>query len=158
MAKKKKADVLPEEKKDIMIVSATLNDGLCKYSYQVLDGVCSGDEHTVKGKGLYDDDLGEAMRQLNVHLALIDDVFLHSEIEFDHVEGLINHELTANYNVTGFKTNGEGDDQSVILMGTKSISSASGTIGLQTPKVLLSEHSSYKWWEELKHVINHCKM
>lgn len=148
MSKKKKPVKETTEEKTIEILGSTLKDGYCNYSMKVLKGPGAG-THNVKGEGLADEDLLEAIEAFNVHLAIIDDVFKHNKIDIKNCDKMINHELTANYIATGFKIVGSSDDESVILIGSKYVT-CGGRICFETPKIPLNGSSSYEWYNELK--------
>ena len=134
------------------ITSAAIKDDYCHYSFDITEGTGEGDTHAVKGKGIIDDDMREVFTRLNVHLACIDDIFKHSKTEVKSINKMHNNELTGLYRVEGFKIKGSEDNMSVILIGTKYLST-SGHMALDTPKIALDKHSAYKWWSELKDVI-----
>lgn len=139
-----------ELKRPFDITAALIKDGFCNYSYEIIEGVGLGDSHAVKGSGLIEDDMRNAFAVFNVHLAVIDDVFKHSDIEFDDVNKMHAEELTGLYHVTGFKIKGSKDNESIILVGNKYVSQAGGRLELETPKIPLDSLSSYKWYNELK--------
>jgi hypothetical protein len=156
--KKTKDKVVPMlEQKPLVIMSAALNDGLCNYSYDIKMGVGAGNSHAVKGKGIVDDDLAHAFFPLNTHLAIIDDVFKHSDIEIDSINKFYTHELTAKYTVTGFKITGEEGSEQVILIGTKHVSCSNAAISIQTPKIPMDDLSSYQFHQSLKNAIEKCR-
>jgi hypothetical protein len=155
--KKKKTEQIVQEQKPLVIMSAALNDGLCNYSYEIKMGVGVGNSHTVKGKGIIDEDLSRAMFPLNTHLAIIDDVFKHADIEIENIKDFYTHDLTAKYTVTGFKITGEEGSEQVVLIGTKHVSCSNASISLQTPKVPMDDLSSYLFHKELKTAIDKCR-
>ena len=69
MAKKNKTvlEVVLKEEKPFIISSAKIKDDYCEYSYEIKKGIGYGDTHSVKGKGIINDDLRKAMNKLNVH-------------------------------------------------------------------------------------------
>lgn len=137
--------------RDYSIRSADLKDGICNYSYEMTQGIGLGDVHNVKGTNLVKRDMKDAFSKLNVHLAFIDDAFKYREIEIEDIDRYHNHELTGNFEVTGFKIKGGEDDESIVLVGTKYIGSAGGgRMEITTPKIALDSLSSYKWYNELK--------
>lgn len=146
--KKNKNNSIEKVMKEFEITQADIKDGLCNYSFKVTDGVHVGDFHSVKGNGMVLDDMTDAFRRLNVHLAIIDDVFKHSKIKIDSIAKMHNHELTALYMVTGFKISGVSENESVIFKGTKYVQNG-GHIDLVTPKITLDKLSSYEFHEEL---------
>ena len=136
--------------KPIEIISASLKDGLCNYSYELKTGVNIGDTHNVKGKGIIMDDLSNAFVAFNVHLAIIDEIFKNSSVEFDAIDEIKNDDLVFQFNVTGFKMKISGDVESIYLTGTKYVSSAGGYLDINTHKIDLTQYSSYKWFADLK--------
>lgn len=155
MARKKKEDVVEAlmsllTKRSYDITAAMIKDDFCKYSYEVTEGVGVGDPHTVPSTHIILDDMRTAFAAFNVHLAVIDDVFKHADIQFDDVNKMHGDELTGLYNVTGFKIKGSKDNESIILIGNKYVSQAGGRIELESPKIPLDNLSSYKWYNELK--------
>lgn len=141
------------KEKNYRITQAQIKDDFCNYSYEVTDNVGFGDVHAVKGKGIIDNDMREVFTKMNVHLAAIDDVFKHANITIRGIGKMANHELTGLYSVDEFKLKGNEDNRSIILKGTKYIGTG-GHITLETPKILLDKHSGYKYWDDLKSVID----
>lgn len=152
--RKKKEDSTPEEVKEFEIMSAAIKDDFCNYEFKVNIGTGIGDVHKVSGKGVIDQDMTDAFRKFNVHLAAIDDVFSHSGIEVENIDLFHSHELTQRYNVTGFKVKGTKDNESVILIGTKYVNSSGERMDLEAPKIPLDDLSSYKWYNELRDALN----
>ena len=130
--------------RDFSILEASIKDDFCNYQFEVTHGVGIGDRHGVKGSGIVMDSLKEALAELNVHIAVIDDVFKNAGIEKD-IEELKNHEFTYLYAVTGFKVK----NNSILLSGSKYISTG-GRISFETPRISIDELSAYKWYNELK--------
>ena len=152
MAKKKTEDKAPleEGQKAIEITKAAINDGLCNYSYNVINGTGQGDTVSVKGKGIVDDDLTDAFIKMNAHLACIDGIFQHSGVELTKIKEATNNPLTADYFVSGFQSTGSEDEEFVVLIGHKKIDCTSGMMEIKTPKIPVDKHSSYKFWKDLK--------
>lgn len=157
MAKKKKTEE-PKEVKPFIITAAVIKDGFCNYSFEEKTGVNAGDSHNVKGMGIVDDDMIEAFQKLNVHLACLDDIFKHSELEISDIDKEHNNELVALYEVTGFSIKGSEDAESIILIGSKGITASGERIEIKTPKIPLDSLSSYVWWKELKEASDECRM
>lgn len=149
MAKRKGNEEPAILEKQIEITGATIKDDFCNYSYEIRNGVGIGDTHKVTGTGIIDDDLREAFQKLNVHFACIDGVFKLKKIK-DNIDDLHTHELTQDYQVTGFTIKGNAESQSIILKGTKHIDCASDRGELTLPRIPLDNLSSYPWWNELK--------
>lgn len=156
MAKKKKDEEAIQ--KQFEITAASIKDDFCNYTYEIIQGVGSGDTHQVRGKGIVDPDMLNAFAKLNVHLAVLDDAFLLSGIEISNIDEFHTHDLATNYTVTGFKVKGDSEDKSVILSGTKYITSASGRIAIETPKIFLGSASVYKWSQELGRAIENARV
>ena len=138
------------ELKKCTIKEASIKDDFCNYTFEITEGVGTGDTHSVKGRGIIMDDMKDAFRNFNVHLAAIDDVFKLSGIELENIDDYHNHELTSRYNVSGFKIKGNSENESIILIGSKYVGTAGGRIELQSPKIPLDNLSSYQWYNELK--------
>jgi len=132
------------------ITKAKIKDDFCNYDYTIITGVGAGDSHGVKGRGIVERDMHEAFSKLNVHLAVIDDAFLRSNIEIEDINSLHGHDLTLLYSVNGIMFKGPKDAESVVLMGTKYVTCAAGRIELESPLIPLDNLSSYKFYEELK--------
>ena len=155
MAKKgKNKDKEQPEVKPVVFTGATLRDGFCDYAMNIKQGAGVGN-HTVKGEGLFKPDLHNAFQRLNVHLAIIDDIFLHAGLDIASVNEADNTTHSGLYDVTGIKLKGTEENLSVILVGDKRIVSTGGErIQLQSPKILLVPGSIYKWYNELKEAID----
>jgi len=139
-----------EEPRNYKITEAAIKDDFCNYSFEVIKGVGLGDKLSVKGKaGTIKKSLQAAFGKLTVHLAFMDDVFKNSGIEIEDIDTLHADDHTLLYTVTGFKINGSEENESIILIGNKYISSG-GRITLETPRIFIHELSSYKWYNELK--------
>lgn len=147
---KKSDDGVQEIKPPYIITEASINDDFCDYTFEINEGIGLGDTHKVKGSGIIKDDMRKAFSKFNVHLACIDDVFKHSDIEVNDIDNLHTDELTGHYHVTGFKIKGSKENESIILKGLKYVSSAGGRITIESPKISLDKLSSYKWYNELK--------
>lgn len=144
-----------EEEKPLSFLSASMSDGvLSPYSFEVKHGVGVGFVHTIKGKGLFKDSLANAFVKLNVHLAAIDDVFKHAEVEIPTINKMRNNDLTFLYTVSAFKIQTTGDEESVILTGSKRVSSSGNWMSIATPKIPLDKMSSYEYAKELKEVLD----
>jgi hypothetical protein len=140
-----------------IIKEATLKDGYCNYVFEITKGTGFGDKHKVDGSGLIEDDLRYSFGRFNVHMAAIDDVFKHSDVEIDDINNFHGHEHAHLYNTTGFKISGGKDDESVILIGTKYVSCAGGRIEIKTPKIPLDNNSSYPWFQQLREAVDRAR-
>lgn len=141
-------DLLQEDEgRSYEIVEATIKDGFCHYRYQVTKGLGVGDFHNVKGSGIIKPTMEKAFGKLRVHMAVIDGVFRHSNIEIDDVDKFHIHELTDLFHVNGIKMRGSEDNETVELIGSKHVTW--GRIAIGTPKIALDSLSSYTWHNEL---------
>ena len=148
---KKIANKVKGKDRPYVIMGATVKDGMCDYSYEIISGIGIGGTHTVKKTaGIVDDDLLTALSKFSVHLAVVDGSFKYSGIEIDDIDSFHTHEITHNYIVTQFKIAGGKDNESIQLIGNKYVSEAGGRMELTTPKIPLDNLSSYKWYNELK--------
>lgn len=147
-----------EHERAFNFFKASIKDDLCNYDYEVIQGVGLGFSHKVKGKGIIEDDMKNAFAKLNVHLAAIDDIFIHTNNEFQNIQDVNNHELTFLYNVIGIEVKGGEENESVILTGNKYLRAASGSrMDLVSPKIPIDNLSSYKWYEDLKEAVDNCR-
>jgi hypothetical protein len=144
-------DELPvPQKRDYKIIGATIKDDLCNYQYEVTSGIGIGDQHGVKGKGGFiKDTLKSAFAALNVHMAFNDDIFKHSGIVVENIDQFHNHDHTFLFTTTGFKISGGEENENIVLIGTKYLSS-NNRIPYETPKIPIYDSSSYQWYNELK--------
>lgn len=136
--------------RDYIINSAIIKDGLCNYEFEIISGVGAGDKHNVKGSGIIDDDMSSAFAIFNTHLAYIDDVFKHSGTDVNDIDQMHSHDFSFLYQVSGFKIRGGKDNESIILIGSKSVSCSGGRIEMASPRIPLDNLSSYQWYNELK--------
>lgn len=164
MAKKNKsielADKIIElidQQRSFEITSAIIKDDFCNYSYDITNGVGTGDSCKVTGSLIIHDDMITAFQTFNRHLAAIDDVFIHSNIEVENIDNMENSELTGLYSVHAFKVKGGEDNMSVVLSGMKYINSSGERIAIETPKIPLDALSSYRWYNELLAAVNAAK-
>lgn len=137
------------DKHTFTITDAKLKDDLCHYGFEITEGAGLGDPCNIKGSNLIKDEMREAFAQLRVHLAFIDDVFKYQGVEIEDIDKMHGHELTGLFNVTGFKIKGGDENESIILIGNKYLSSGS-RMELESPAIPLDNLSSYKWYNELK--------
>lgn len=138
-----------EEGEPKLIMTAEIKDDLCNYVYEITGGKAKGFKHTVNGVGIIDQDMRNAFAKLNVHLAFIDDVYKHSDIQIGNIDSMHNDELALLYTVTGFKIKGGDENESIVLIGNKYLSAGS-RMKLESPKIPIDNTSSYKWYNELK--------
>ncbi len=100
---KKKEETETPQTKEFEITSAQIKDDFCNYSFEVLKGNGLGDTNNVKGKGIVDVDMHKAFNRFNVHLAFIDDIFTHNNVELVDIDQHHGDDLTNLYSVSGFK-------------------------------------------------------
>jgi len=142
-------EVIDANKRPYKITGANLVDGYCNYGFEITDGIGKGDPGTRKGTHVVKDDLRDAFAKMNVHLAVRDDIFKHSGVEVEDVDTMHGHEFATLYSVTGFKMGGSDESESIVLIGNKYVSGGD-RFSLTSPKIMIDELSSYKWWNELK--------
>lgn len=135
----------------VQIKKATVQADFCSYSYELKDGIGAGDEINRKGSSLVHTDMLKALGMLDVHLAVIDDGFHHKGIHIDDIDNHHGDEITVLYRVNGFQISGTGENEAVVLFGSKSIS-VGGHIDIKTPKIEFS--GNYQWVNELRVAID----
>ena len=141
--------------KPIEIISAKIVDDFCEYSYEVKTGAGAGDTIKVtnnKSK-LINEDMRIAFFMLNVHLAVIDDAFAHSNKEIANINKMHNDELSTLYIVNQFKVKGSEENRTVVLTGYKTLN-VGDVMDLVTPKVDLSGLGGYPWYNELSEALD----
>ena len=147
---------MPEEQ-SIKINAAALKDDFCHYSYEITSGPTEGDELKRKGSLIVHNDLREAFKKLKPHLAVICEEINASDIndiediaEFDdtiHQLGGIEHKVS-HFHVGSFSITGTGENESVVLAGTKMLSTGD-YVELKSPKTE---------WEGQYHFINELRV
>ncbi len=153
--KKKQEDAIEKLVKPIEIISAKIVDDFCEYSYEVKTGAGAGDTIKVtnnKSK-LINEDMRIAFFMLNVHLAVIDDAFAHSNKEIANINKMHNDELSTLYIVNQFKVKGSEENRTVVLTGYKTLN-VGDVMDLVTPKVDLSGLGGYPWYNELSEALD----
>ncbi len=135
----------------VQIKKATISADFCSYAYELKDGICAGDEINRKGSSLVHPDMLQALGMLDVHLAVIDDGFHHKGILINDIDEHHADEITAQYKVSGFQISGTGENESVVLFGSKGIS-IGGHIDIKTPKIEFN--GNYQWVNELRVAID----
>lgn len=153
------ARLLEENPRDYIINNAEIKDGYCNYSWEITkEGVIGlGDKLSTKGSNVVKDDMRKAFANLNVHLAIIDDVFKHAGIEFETPAEVKVHDLALDYKVISFEISGSDDDEKIKLVGEKRIRYSNERMVVKTPKMPLNPTSSYPWSEELKNLSDLCR-
>ena len=146
--------LLGKEIRDFKITSGSIKDMMCNYEMIITAGeVGVGAKHKVTGSGVVDPDLLTAMGALNVHVACLDDSFKIAGVEIEDIDKMRGHELSGNYQVSGFRISGGAGDEKVVLMFSKYISLAGDHMEPTTPKIPLNQSSSYTWHNELSTAI-----
>ncbi|MDF2381349.1 hypothetical protein JMG10_07725 [Nostoc ellipsosporum NOK] len=143
-------DMVVRDDRKVAIKDAAIKDGFCHYGYEILRDTGRGDVINRKGSNVVHPDLIKSFERLNVHLAVIDDAFHYSQVEVDDIDRFHHHDITDVFRVTGIKIKGESENERVVLVGSKHITS-SGRINLETPPISLT--TSYKWYNELKDAV-----
>ena len=143
-------DVLTELSKPVAITNAIIKDGMCNYGYEILTGPGKGDKiPNRKGSSYVHEDMINAFSQLNVHLAIIDEVFKYAKTT-KTLDDMKDHEAVEQFSVTGIKVQGSDEDEGFILIGEKYVET--GNIGLESPKI--KSTSGYLFFDELKESIS----
>jgi hypothetical protein len=146
-----------EQSKPYEITAAAIRDGYCDYTLVVKKGQGIG-THKIKGEGLITDDLRNVFAKLNVHLAIVDDIFKHSGFEFDTISEVENSEFANLYDVVGITLKGEDENLSCVLKGTKYVSQTGGERQhIDSAKIHIGSGAFYKWYNELNETINEVK-
>jgi hypothetical protein len=151
-------DILLGNERPYIITVAKIKDDYCHYSFEITKGVEAGAEHAVKIDNEITEDLRRAFEKFHVHLAVIDDVFKHAGVEIDDIDKFHGNQLTMLYHVSGFQIYGSDADESVILLGSKSVSEAGGRIDIKTPKIPIDGTSSYTWYNELSDAVSKARL
>lgn len=131
----------------VQIKKATVQSDFCSYAYELKEGIGSGDEISRKGSSIIHPDMHKALGMLDVHLAVIDDAFHHKGIEISDIDEHHADEITAAYKVNGFSITGTGENEAVVLSGSKAIS-IGGHIDIKTPRIEFN--GNYQWVNELR--------
>lgn len=157
MAKRKPKEEKQAEVKPVQFTSAKLRDGFCDYTMAVKLGEGVG-THSVKGVGLYEFSMTKAFKRLNVHLAIVDDLFKHTGLEIQNTNEAENTPFADLYDVTAFSLKGEDENLSVVIKGNKYVTQTGGErLEITSHKIPLGESSMYKWRNELLEAITDCQ-
>jgi hypothetical protein len=146
----------------IEIKGAVVKDEFCHYSYEITEGKCEGDKVTNrKGSNIVHDDMKLAFQALHPHLASIcEEVDISPDMDISHIqkfdetvhrEGGLEHKIS-HFTVYGFKLTGGGDNEALILMGEKRLSTGDH-IGLTTHKIKWDD-TTYHFVADLKAAVN----
>lgn len=131
--------------KEIEIKGASVNDALCNYSYELLQGKTKGDTLNRKGAHIIHDDLQICFDRLSVFFAHLDDAYTGNK-NTTPLSDLEEETETEKYHVTGFSISGVEENKSVILSGWKEVTE--GVVKYPAPKIKYS--SAYLYLSELK--------
>lgn len=148
----------------IEVRGASIKEDICTYSYDITEGKCEGDKVTNrKGSNVIHDDMKLAFQALHPHIAVIcEEVEISPELDiksiqkFDadvHKEGSLEHKIS-HFTVSGFKITGGGDNESLVLIGEKRLSTGDH-VGLTTPKINLDDYP-YSFIADLRAAVNNC--
>jgi hypothetical protein len=160
---KKISDSLKNGEISVEIKSAKLKGAFCSYSYELKNGPTAGDECTRSGAAIVHADMTTAFDKLGVHLAVICEEILPSEIDIDNIPDPKDESLKKNekalalkidaFHVNAFRIEGSGENEGVVLIGTKRLSTLE-TLKLETPRVKWD--STYEFINELMGSMNTC--
>ena len=139
-------------KKELEIKSAHLDGDFCNYSYELKTGVCTGDCLSRDGASIVHDDLKEKFKRLSVHIAYLDDSYTLAGEEVGDIDACHEDDIATKYEAVGFKLDGTGENESVILSGIKSV--WFGSIKIKMPKITFD--GSYKFINELRVSVDEC--
>jgi hypothetical protein len=150
------------DEKLYIITKAAFKGLFCNYSYEFATGDTKGDECDRKGSLIVHDDMKNAFKKLHAHLAVICEEVDGSKIrdietieeydEDEHKENGIEFKISKFY-VDSFTIKGTGENLSVILSGSKMLSTGD-YVALTTPKRELE--GEYKFANELRVAIDDC--
>ena len=139
-------------KKELEIKSAHLDGDFCNYSYELKTGVCTGDCLSRDGASIVHDDLKEKFKRLNVHIAYLDDSYTLANHEIADIDQYHEDDIATKYETIGFKLDGTGENESIVLSGNKSV--WFGSIKIKTPKITFD--GSYRFINELRLAVDEC--
>lgn len=135
------------------ITGASIKEGLCNFSYEVLSGPMKGSKvPNHKGGSLVHQDMINAFQKLEVHLATAVDEFKYIIKKYDNLEKLENHEIRGLFSVSGFRIQGQDENEGFIILGEKY--GTFGSIAIESPKI--SSSSNYPFFNELKLSLYNC--
>lgn len=159
--------------KEIDITAASLAGEFCNYSYEILEGKCAGDSVSRQGSNIFHDDLKKAFWKLFVHLAIIceeidankvSNIEALQDIDFDKLydengnpvykKGTIEDRVT-HFRVGSFTLKGTGENASIVLIGTKALSTGE-LVKLTTPAK--KWQGDYAFINELRVVVDDLKI
>lgn len=163
MTKQKKVEEQLIEEKSLEIKGAKVKDDFCNYTYELTRGVTAGDSISRNGASVIHDDMKAAFKKLNVHLAVIcEEVDTKLIRDVDDIEEYDDAVHKANsieakaskFRVSAFRLDGTGENESVLLIGTKKLSTGDD-VELKTPKV--KWEGEYSFINELRVAVDDAK-
>src|SRR5687768_12283953 len=89
--------VLGEEeviKREYVITHGAIKDDFCSYAYELVKGIGRLNGHKVEGKHVVMETMKKAFAEFNVHMAIYDNIFTHSNIEIESLKDVVNHPHT----------------------------------------------------------------
>jgi hypothetical protein len=117
--------------KDILIKAAAIKDAFCNYTYEQEIAENTTDTVSRKSGLMVHDDMKSAFSRLNAHLAAICEEFeVNPSLDIEKIE-VYDHEIhkeksleykVSLFTVSAFKTEGTGENEGVILIGKKRLS------------------------------------
>jgi len=155
------------ESQQIQIKAASLKADFCHYTYEFetefKNGITSSDKINRQGSLIIHDDMRRCFKRLNSHLAIIceeinadsiNDIETIEDYNTDiHKEGSLEHQVSHFY-VSSFTTSGIGENESVVLQGSKRLSTGD-YVELKSPKT--SWDGNYLFINELRVAIDDLK-
>jgi hypothetical protein len=141
------------KEKEVHIKSARIVDGFCNYSYEHKAGVTAGDECKRDGASVIHDDLRNAFSRLAVHFAALDDAFIVRGHHVQEIDEWRDSEIVnEGYFATGFKLQGSGDNETIIITGGKNVKH--GSVEFPMPKIYFN--GTYQFIDDLRADIDDC--
>ncbi len=149
----------------IEIKGASLKDDFCNYTYELTQEPTKGDTCKRSGASIIHDDMKAAFKKLNVHLAVICEELPAEDIQdIEHFENMdfgeeqikgSTQELVQRFTVSSFMLDGDGEKESITLVGEKRLSTGE-YVKLTTPKK--SWFGDYAFVNELRVAIDDLKI
>lgn len=151
--------------KPIDIKAAVLKDDFCNYRYELKTGPTAGDSLNRDGASIVHNDMKTQFKKLNVHLAVICEEIDHDDItDVEHFENLdfaedhvpnSTQDRVAHFTVSSFKVEGNGENESVVLIGRKRLSTGD-FVSLKSPKI--TWEGQYAFINELRVAVDDLKL
>lgn len=134
--------------KHLRIIYATITeDQKLNYGVHYVSGPKKGEIQNILGSGIIEPSLSMKMACLNIHSAIIDDVYKNGEIKVVNPESMHGDPLALLFQTYGFKIKGKPEGESVILIGRKKVTH--GSMEFDTPRIFLDNISGYAWEKQL---------